>query len=71
MIATVASGWTDGGTTTVTSVTVLHFDLDDALHRKAKARAAIEGIPLKDWVARAIERELEAEAADEAKDKRQ
>jgi predicted HicB family RNase H-like nuclease len=45
----------------VTNVTVLHFDLDDALHRKAKARAAIEGIPLKDWVARAIERELEAE----------
>lgn len=54
----------------MTSVTVLHFDLDDELHRKAKAQAAIEGIPLKDWVARAIKRELEAErATGEADDK--
>jgi predicted HicB family RNase H-like nuclease len=45
----------------LSNVTVLHFDLDDELHRRAKARAAIVGIPLKDWVAKAIERELEAE----------
>jgi hypothetical protein len=52
---------------TVDHVTVLHFDLDDELHRRAKVRAATEGIPLKSWVARAIERELEAEEADESK----
>jgi predicted HicB family RNase H-like nuclease len=47
-------------------VTVLHFDMDPELHRRAKARAAIEGVPLNDWVARAIEREVEAEEADQA-----
>jgi HicB family len=65
----VVFGRLDEGITNVGDVTVLHFDMDPELHRRAKARAAIEGVPLKDWVARAIEHELEAEEADEAKRK--
>ncbi|MFW6033539.1 MAG: toxin-antitoxin system HicB family antitoxin [bacterium] len=41
-------------------MTTLHFELDDKLHRRAKMRAAAEGIPLKQWVTRAIEHELAA-----------
>jgi predicted HicB family RNase H-like nuclease len=51
----------------VSDVTVLHFDLDDELHRQAKAQAAIEGVPLKDWVAQAIEQALAQRETDEPK----
>jgi uncharacterized membrane protein len=35
------------------------FDINEQLWLEAKSKAAIEDIPLKDWVARAIQNELE------------
>jgi hypothetical protein len=41
----------------------VHFDHDPGLHRRAKVRAAKEGISLKDWIARAIEQVATTEEA--------
>jgi predicted HicB family RNase H-like nuclease len=40
-------------------VGIVHVDIDDELHRDAKALAAQRGEPLKTLVTRAIEREVE------------
>jgi predicted HicB family RNase H-like nuclease len=41
------------------NVGIVHVDIDDELHRDAKALAAQRGEPLKTLVTRAIEREVE------------
>ena len=43
---------------TVGEVTRINIELDDELHRRAKAEAALRGVPLKDWVADVIEAAL-------------
>ena len=40
-------------------VGIIHVDIDDRLHRKAKSLAADRGEPLKALVSRAIEREVD------------
>lgn len=65
----VASSSLGATVSSVGKVTTLHFDLDDRLHRRAKARAAAEGIPLKAWVTRAIQHELEASKDDDEDDR--
>jgi predicted HicB family RNase H-like nuclease len=47
-------------------MTVLHYDIDEALHRKAKMRAAARGVTLRAWVLEAIEEKISAEEAGEA-----
>jgi hypothetical protein len=42
-------------------MTVLHYDIDDALHRRAKMRAAARGVTLRAWVLEAIEGKIAAE----------
>jgi predicted HicB family RNase H-like nuclease len=37
---------------------LLHFQLDDELHAKAKAAAALDRVTLKDYVAQAIAEKL-------------
>ena len=38
---------------------MLHFDLEDETHAAAKTAAALERVPLKDYVAQAIAEKLE------------
>jgi hypothetical protein len=40
----------------VTRVAVIHYDIPDDLHRKAKAAAALKGQTLKDFLIEALER---------------
>jgi len=40
----------------VTSVAVIHYDIPDDLHRKAKSAAALKGQTLKDFLIEALER---------------
>ncbi len=40
----------------VAAVTVLHYDIPDELHRRAKAAAAMQGVTLKAFILTAIER---------------
>jgi uncharacterized protein (DUF1778 family) len=40
----------------VTRVAVIHYDIPDDLHRKAKSAAALKGQTLKDFLIEALER---------------
>lgn len=50
------------------NMTVLHYDIDDALHRKAKMRAAARGMTLRAWVLEAIEEKIATEEAAEGQE---
>jgi predicted HicB family RNase H-like nuclease len=49
------------------AVARVHFLLDDELHAQAKARAALERVPLKDWIADAIAEKIDRDEAEETK----
>jgi predicted HicB family RNase H-like nuclease len=40
---------------TVTGVAAINYDIDDNLHRRAKAAAALEGVTLKQFLEDALE----------------
>jgi predicted HicB family RNase H-like nuclease len=49
-------------------VALLHFQLDDLVHRRAKSQAALRGVSLKSWLEAAILAAVEqAEAAEKAR----
>jgi hypothetical protein len=67
-IAHIATAIMDGRQSTVTSgMTVLHYDIEEQTHRRAKMRAAARGITLRAWIVEAIEAQIEREEAAEAK----
>lgn len=43
----------------------IHYVIDDELHRRAKAAAAMKGISLKDFVIHALERAVDDPVAEE------
>jgi predicted HicB family RNase H-like nuclease len=47
------------------SMTVLHYDIDESVHRRAKIRAAARGVTLRAWIVEAIEAKLAAEESAE------
>lgn len=42
----------------MTAVARIHYEIPDDLHRQVKATAALQGRTLKDFVIRALEREV-------------
>jgi hypothetical protein len=48
---------------TVTTVTRVHYELDDDLHRRAKAAAGLRGVSLKAFVEQALEAAIQATEA--------
>ncbi len=51
--------WTRLEVPTVHGVTLIHYDIDDVLHRRVKAAAALEGLTLKAFLERALEEAVE------------
>lgn len=49
------------------AVARIHYEIDDELHRRVKAAAAMRGITLKDAVTEALARWVEAEDAERDK----
>jgi predicted HicB family RNase H-like nuclease len=47
------------------SMTVLHYDIDEGVHRRAKIRAAARGMTLRAWIVEAIAVKLAAEESAE------
>ena len=45
-----------------TTVARIHIEVPDDLHRRAKAAAAMQGVTLKDFVIRALEDAIKANA---------
>lgn len=46
----------------ITTMARIHIEVPDALHRRAKAVAAMQGVTLKDFVIRAIVDAIEGDA---------